>query len=145
MTVHTIQTRMGELAPQQPYGQMPSDLTAAALKGDLERVATMLKSGGNPNCIDPDGRTPLIEAVFGGHADLVRLLLDWGANPNSPGKDGWTPLMEAASKGRRAIIQLLLDAGADVNVRDDDGWTALAVSAHDRSKIARMLRMAGAR
>jgi ankyrin repeat protein len=126
-------------------GIPPDDLTRAALKGDVGLLASMLERGGDPDCIDKEGRTPLMEAAFGGHAEAVRLLLDWRANPNAPGADGWTPLMEAASKGRRHIIQLLLDAGADVNVKGSGGWTALAVSAHDRSKIARILRTAGAR
>ena len=64
------------------------------------------------NVRDPEGRTPLTEAVWEGHVEVVKLLLERGANPNARKNDGATPLSIATGRGHKEIAELLKKAGA---------------------------------
>lgn len=102
-------------AAHPDIGQMikrETDLLEACGRGDIKGAKELIERGAHPNVRDPDGRTPLTEAVWNSNADLVRLLLDRGANPNSRKNDGATPLSIARGKGSRDIIELLQKAGA---------------------------------
>ncbi|KAK4996193.1 hypothetical protein LTR66_004138 [Elasticomyces elasticus] len=56
-------------------------LQHAALKGQTDVVAWLIKQGCLINCINGQKDTPLIDAVENGHLHIVRLLLQAGANP----------------------------------------------------------------
>jgi hypothetical protein len=67
--------------------------------------------------VDPDGRTPLIEAVrlSEGEDDLVSSamveavgLLARASDPNARDHDGWTALMHACKNGREGLLRTLL-------------------------------------
>ena len=92
------------------------DLLDAATKGDLKLVKELLGKGAYVNVRDPDGRTPLTEAIWSNNVELVKLLLEHGANPNSKKNDGATPLSIALGRAygqpRQEIVELLKKAGA---------------------------------
>lgn len=119
-------------------------LLEAAGKGDTETVKSLLERGVDPNAKDPEGRTPLTEAVYNNRADIVKLLLHHGADVFAKKNDGQTPqtiavshkdvadliaeqirLFEVAASGDNKAVKQFLDNGAYVNVRDPDGRTPL--------------------
>ncbi len=116
----------------------------AAMIGQTDAVTIFLDHGVAVNAVDTNGRTSLIEAVFGGHIDTVDELLRRGANVNAQDCDGWTALMEASSKGRADVVRTLLAHGADASIRNRNGWTALKTTAKCNTEITRLLREAGA-
>jgi len=92
------------------------DLLAAATRGDVKLVKELLDEGAYVNVRDPEGRTPLTEAIWSNNGELVRLLLDHGANPNTRKNDGATPLSIALGRAygapRQEIVEMLKKAGA---------------------------------
>jgi ankyrin repeat protein len=88
------------------------ELLDAAGKGDVRVVKELLDEGAYVNVRDPDGRTPLTEAVWNNNGELVRVLIDRGADVNARKNDGATPLSIAQGKGFSEIIALLKKAGA---------------------------------
>jgi ankyrin repeat protein len=116
----------------------------AALIGNTAAVCTFLERGVPVNVTDVSGRTPLMEAVFGGHLDTIRELLRRGADVNAQDVDGWTALMEAASKARSDVVRTLLAHDADAHIKNKKGWTALKSTARCNTEISRLLRAAGA-
>ena len=75
----------------------------AAGGGCLETVEVLLGAEADPNLVNSDGVTALIDAVLG---------------------DGYSDIEEMHEDFAR-IVQLLLEAGADAEARDADGKTAL--------------------
>src|SRR4029077_16559576 len=88
------------------------DLLDAATKGDVKLVRELLDQGAYASVRDPEGRTPLTEAVWNNNVELVTVLLAHGANPNSKKNDGATPLSIAQGKAFKEIVALLKKAGA---------------------------------
>jgi ankyrin repeat protein len=74
--------------------------------GDTKLVKELLDQGTYVNVRDPDGRTPLTEAVWNNHGEIVRLLLEKGADPNAKKNRGATPLSIAMGKGYKEIAGL---------------------------------------
>jgi ankyrin repeat protein len=110
----------------------PTLLCAAAGRGDLKEIATLIKAGADPNAKDPlTNDWPLSVAASAGQAAAVGALLKAGANANPPGCK-FSPLLSAVSsleyKKRQGkapaaaineiilIVQSLLAAGAKPNV-----------------------------
>ncbi len=93
------------------------DLILASMKGEVVKVAALLKSGADINAKDQRGWTALLWAVSRGQMNLVKLLLDKGADVNARDERCWTPLMEAANRGNLEMAKLLLDKGADANLK----------------------------
>ena len=117
------------------------------------------------------GESVLNRAARNGNAELVELLLAHGAAVNWKDKFGNTALMSAVNSKTPAVVGLLLRGGAEVRAKNRQGHTALRFAtelaagkapwtyanaretrspsqiAEDRqagSKIAQMLRQAGA-
>lgn len=88
------------------------DLLPAATKGDDKLVKELLDKGAYVNVRDPEGRTPLTEAIWVNNIELVKLLLQRGANVSTRKNDGATPLSIAQGKGFKEIGELLKKAGA---------------------------------
>lgn len=88
------------------------ELPGVAGKGDVKGVQERLDQGAYVNVRDPEGRTPLTEAVWEGHVEVVKLLLERGAYPNARKNDGTTPLSIATGRGHKEIVEMLKKAGA---------------------------------
>lgn len=59
---------------------------------NLAACVALLEHGANVNAMEPDGRTPLHEAVRGGKIAIVKTLLAYGADTKAVRNDGKTPL-----------------------------------------------------
>ena len=104
-------------------------LMKAAIYGNTATMNQLLCAGGNPNCMEVDGNTPLIRAAENGHLDVINLLLDVGADlyPMRKKDDGVTPLSCAAEKGHVHVVNRLLQA--DRGGKDSYRRTALVCAA----------------
>ncbi len=76
------------------YETLPME--TAAVSGDPAVMRRFLRMGGDPNAMDKDGRTLLMEAAYRGNANTVALLLQQGADPHKKSPDGHTALDAAA-------------------------------------------------
>jgi len=104
-------------------------LLVAALKGNAESMAQLIKEGANVHVKDTTTTiTPLHIASFHGHADCVKLLLEHGADVHSTYNYGETPLHLACREGNTDVAKLLLSYGATTRVTDKWGNTPLHIS-----------------
>jgi ankyrin repeat protein len=121
-----------------------SPLHRAAQEGDLAAATALIDAGADIEIRDDNGRTPLLDAVWGRHASTVQLLMDRGADINAPTNELWTPLMEAVYQSESnpcngSVVRALLDAGADIHAQNDQGQTALHLAIRGGSLEAVML------
>jgi TusE/DsrC/DsvC family sulfur relay protein len=123
----------------------PELLNAAAVRGDIAGVKTLLAKGAAVNGKDSDGRTALMLASAWGRTAVVKALLDVCANVNARAMAGQTALIWASLEGHTEIVKMLLDKGADVNARDRGRVTALLAAARSgHAEIIEPLLDAGA-
>jgi cell wall assembly regulator SMI1 len=99
-----------------------SELTAAAMNGDIARVRRLLDAGMPVDAINGE-ETALALAAREGQIGTVSLLLDRGADPNRKTGYGQTPIEYAAQFGNTDVVRLLLDRGTRLRTRD--GMTLL--------------------
>ena len=117
-----------------PKGQW-TPLMYAAREGAAGAAMALVSLGADVNARDPEGVTPLIEAILNAHFDLAGMLLDKGANPNLTDNAGMGPLYAAIDMNTPpwersrpdakittdldclGLMRVLLDHGADVNAR----------------------------
>lgn len=120
-------------------------------------VAMILHAGGDPNCRNSYGFTPLFEASHRGFTGIARLLIeakaDLNALPTEEEADNCpllsappqTPLAEAARFGFTPIVELLLEAGAAKDFRNSVGWTPLHEAAfYNHARSVQLLLVHGA-
>lgn len=94
-------------------GDLNEELFAAARKGDLEMVKSLLKRGADANAKTEYGATPLFFACDRGHLEVVRVLIEHGADVKVADKFyGMTPLVRAMGKDHGEVVKLLLEKGA---------------------------------
>ncbi len=104
------------------------DLLNAVLKGNLERVRSLLENGTDVNATDEYFRTsPLHIACGHGHEAVVALLLQRGAEVNAKNSvsEVESPLHLACRGGHYAVVAMLLKNGADWNASNTNGETPL--------------------
>jgi uncharacterized protein len=117
-----------------PLGGL-SPLMFAAREGCVECVKVLADADVNLNLADPDGITPMVNAIINGHYDVAAFLLDKGADPNLFDKTGRAALyaavdahtMPASNRpspdesgnelSSRDLIKALLAHGASVNMQ----------------------------
>jgi outer membrane protein assembly factor BamB len=112
-------------------------LWAAAKKGDVEQIESLLAAGVDVNARTDYGVTALILAAQRGHTVAVKALLAHQANPNLEDtfyKIG--PLSLAASARHAAVVVALLDAGAE----KAEGILGMVVPWGDASLVERVLQ-----
>ncbi len=100
----------------------------AAQSGKWDDVLAYLKSGGNPNLLDENGKSLLEWAALYGDVSIMNELIGAGANVNHQDDEGVTALMTASSEERLEAIKLLLDSGANIETKNSIGQTAFLVS-----------------
>ena len=114
-------------------GMTPSDspVADAAMRGDLEGVRSLLRSGADVNGAQGDGMTALHWAAQRGERELTEILLYAGAQVDAGTRIGsYTPLHIAAREARPGVVEVLLRAGADPALAStNSGATALHLAA----------------
>ncbi|MBR4684632.1 MAG: ankyrin repeat domain-containing protein [Spirochaetia bacterium] len=71
-----------------------------------------LVMGADINAVDPENKTPLVQAVMSNNHEMAEVLIYKGANVNVRTNGGNTPLSMARDLGAKDIEQMLLKAGA---------------------------------
>jgi truncated hemoglobin YjbI/ankyrin repeat protein len=115
----------------------------AAMAGDGELAAMLIRSGADPDARETEGHTPLYRASTG---DVARVLLSAGAVADvTSGPTRGTALHQAARHGCVSVVQALLDHGATIDARDAKGATPLRRAVNCRQlEIVRLLVRYGA-
>jgi hemoglobin len=118
-------------------------LHEAALAGEAELAAVLLRSGADPDAKEAEGHPPLYRASTG---DVARVLLAAGATADiASGPTRAMALHQAARWGYVAVAQALLDHGAAIDARDANGETPLRRAVNCRQlQIVRLLVRHGA-
>jgi ankyrin repeat protein len=121
-------------APKSRSGLSPTTLEYAFIWSEDENarvraewnsvIEALLKHGADPNALDYEGLTPLMQAAMTGNRTVIQMLLDHGADTERRSRDGYTALM-CASETDAQTMQILIDNGADVEAQSTQGWTAL--------------------
>ena len=104
------------------------DLVDAALVGDADSAAALLKQGADANAAGEFGKSALMFAAEVGNDEVVKLLVEHGANINPRSSSGCTALTYAAENGHLVLVDYLLDKGAKTHPKTRAGWDALAVA-----------------
>ena len=121
-----VRQLVGELSPNQVDDQGRTGLQNAAINGNLQIAAILIKAGANLDLRDKLGNTALHLAVDRNQVEMAQLLIDVGAALDLDNRAGMTPLMIAASRGNTAIVQALLNKGANARKTDFTGRDALS-------------------
>lgn len=118
----------------------PDELTCAVEGHDLSKVKQLLKEGSDVNRRNPEGFTPLHQAIRRNAPDICLTLLQSGADIEAQTSDGWRPLHCAAILGLEAAVRLCLDYKADWLAPTADGQTALHKACQsDNLEVVRIL------
>jgi truncated hemoglobin YjbI/ankyrin repeat protein len=118
-------------------------LHEAALVGEAELAAVLIRSGADPDAREAEGHTPLYRTSTG---DVARVLLTAGAAADvASGPTRGTPLHQAARRGYVSVAEALLVHGATIDARDSKGQTPLRRAVNCRQlQIVRLLVRRGA-
>lgn len=109
-------------------------LLFAARQGQLDCAKVLVDAGADKDLQDPDGVSPMVEAIVNGHYEVAAYLADKGADVNRADRWGRTPLWSAVDmrilphSGRpdpidegsvdaTELMKVLLAHGADVNAQ----------------------------
>ena len=110
------------MASLRPYLNLETELEAAVLKNDLERVKELTWTGARVNMTTARDHTNLLITAIknGTTAEIVRELLKHKAWVNATDKKDNTAINLAAKKNcdYLEVIKVLLEYGADVNLRN---------------------------
>ncbi len=136
---------LGAISAAAPPPDSP--VADAAMRGDVEDVRKLLRSGADVNAPQSDGLTALHWAAGNGDAALADVLIHAGANPGPLTRnDAYTPMHMAARGGHAEVIERLLEAGADPAVTTSrTGVTPMHLAAKaDNASALRALAVGGA-
>ena len=121
-------------------------LHIAAINGNLQITAILIKASARLDVRDRLGNTPLHLAADRSQFEVAKLLLDAGAPPDAENKNGMTPLMTAASRGNLDLVQALLAKGANARKTDFTGRDALSWATESRRPaVVQVLQRAAAK
>jgi uncharacterized protein len=116
----------GDGNPNQVDDASRTAMHYAALNGNLQIMAILIKADAKLNPVDGLGNTPLHLAADQNQTEAGKLLLDAGAEVDAQNQDGLTPLMIAAGHGNLELVRALLAKGASTTKSDYTGRDALS-------------------
>jgi len=121
-------------------------LHAAAAKGDVKEIGTLVMRGVDVEARDGYRRTPLHVAAYFRHRDAMRALAIAGANPNALENDAYDIITIAAVANDLPTLELALELGGNPkNITSRYDGTALIAAAHlGHHQVVRTLIRAGA-
>ncbi len=123
-----------ELEPALAQPHPGTELIAAAGRGDLARVKTLLMAKAPVDAQDRAGQTALLVAVGGNHVAIAAALLNAGASINVQAANRDTPWLLAGAQGRTEIIAKMIPRGPDLSIRNRFGGNAL-IPACERAHV----------
>lgn len=105
-------------------------LWAAAEKGDLATIKSLVMNGKNKHPIElnskgPDEWTALHFAAYENHVEIENFLIQNGANINSNTRFLRTALHISTIRGHMETVRILCDNKINIDSQDEDGNTAL--------------------
>ena len=110
-------------------------LHAAAWKGDVAQIQSLIAAGANVNAASGFGTTPLHSAAVNNQLEAVKVLIQQGARVEARDGLGRTPLFAALEIGaNRPVIEALLAAGAAVDAKDNNGKTPVDIAWTDEMR-----------
>jgi len=108
------------------WNKADEKLLQSTKKGDLTRVQSCLKKGGDPIKIEPNqGITAFHEAACTGSTDVIDALLATGVEINARDGQGRTALHYAVTKGNTDAALTLLNKHADPSLVDGELRSAM--------------------
>jgi len=109
----------------------------AALNANSKQILlAMINAQADPNIMNADGQTLLINAILNNDTNLVNAVLSSPRlDPNKTGTGTYneSPVWYAYRSGNTDWFNRLVDKGADVNQRDNSGWTLLTAAIRDKN------------
>jgi uncharacterized protein len=128
----------GNSVNQPEEDSQRTGLHNAAINGNLQIAAILIKAGARIDARDNIGSTPLIYAADHDRLEMAKLLIDVGAQVDAENKNGMTALMIAAKNGEVEMARTLLARGANPNKSDYTGRDSLgwALDSHRPAIIA---------
>jgi ankyrin repeat protein len=118
------------LSGAQQANDPERQMIAAAERGELAVVKTLLAGGARIDARDQRGRSALLAATHRNRVDVARLLIQEGADVNAKDFIQDSPYLYAAAEGRIEILKLTLAAGADLKDTNRYRGTGLIPAAH---------------
>jgi len=103
-------------------------LFESALKGDVNEIQRIVKSGFDINTKDKDGNNALFYAVEANNSEVIKSLVKHGININEKNNNGNTPLMIAGTLNKELALNTLLESGADTEIQHITGQTVLHIA-----------------
>ena len=98
-------------------------------------VDVLLELGANPDAVDAEGMTAIMEAARAAEGfEVAERLIAAKASLNLFSKAGFTPLSLAAGSGNGPVVALLLQHGAPADAIHTDGSSALMAAAENGSE-----------
>ena len=119
-----------------------SPVADAAMRGEGDRVRTLLRDGADVNAAQGDGMTALHWTALNGDLETTNVLLVAGATVEALTRVGrYTPLHLASSRGHASVVSRLLDAGSKPNATTETGVQPLhlAAQAGDAATVTALL------
>jgi len=89
------------------------DICAASEYGHLSFLEYFINNGGNLNCQDENGSTPLHYSVKNGHLGIVKYLVEHNVDLNVKNLIGQSPLFLAANHDHYRVVEYLISKGSD--------------------------------
>jgi ankyrin repeat protein len=121
-----VRQLVGEYNVNQVDDQGRTGLQIAAINGNLQIAAILIKAGAYLDLRDKLGNTALHLAADRNQTETAQLLIDVGAALDIDNRAGMTALMVAASRGNSGIVEALLAKGANARKTDFTGRDALS-------------------
>lgn len=112
---------------QEPWYQVHT----LCSKGTVEQLAEEVEKGLDPELLNPNGGSTLLQAATYGNVSVMRWLIERGLDVNQASKGGNTPLHAAACMGFPEAAEVLLAAGASRDLMNKEGKTAAQAAKTD--------------